>query len=179
MGFTPLEGLIMGTRSGDLDPALLDFIAAKEGLSIRDIDMLLNKQSGLLGVSGLTHEMNELIAEEHETGDRRARVAIDMFCYRARKYVGAYFAAMCGANAIVFTGGIGENAHEIRARIVGGLDRLGVQLDAEANARMIGGAEGCITTADAQLEVWVIPTNEELLIARDTVRLVLGLETRY
>ena len=179
MGFTPLEGLVMGTRSGDLDPALLDFIAAKEGLSIRDIDMLLNKQSGLLGISGLTHEMKELMAEESETGDRRARLAIDMFCYRARKYVGAYFAAMCGADAIIFTGGIGENAPGIRARIVGGLDRLGVQLDPEANNRMVGGAEGRITAEGAALEVWVIPTNEELLIARDTARLVLGLESRY
>jgi len=179
MGFTPLEGLVMGTRSGDLDPALLDFLSHKEGLSTRDIDMLLNKQSGLLGLSGLTHEMKELLAEESETGDRRARVAIDLFCYRARKYVGAYFAAMCGADAIVFTGGIGENSPEIRARIVGGLDRLGVHLDAEANARTTGGAEGRITAEGAQLEVWVIPTNEELLIARDTVRLVLGLETRY
>jgi len=179
MGFTPLEGLVMGTRSGDLDPALLDFLSHKEGLSTRDIDMLLNKQSGLLGLSGLTHEMKELLAEESETGDRRARVAIDLFCYRARKYVGAYFAAMCGADAIVFTGGIGENSPEIRARIVGGLDRLGVHLDAEANARTTGGAEGRITAEGAQLEVWVIPTNEELLIARDTARLVLGLETRY
>ncbi|NJD11130.1 MAG: acetate kinase, partial [Gemmatimonadetes bacterium] len=179
MGFTPLEGLIMGTRSGDLDPALLDFIAAKEGLSVRDVDMLLNKQSGLLGISGLTHEMKELIAEESETGDRRARLAIDMFCYRARKYVGAYFAAMCGADAIIFTGGIGENSPDIRARIVGGLDRLGVQLDPAANARTVNGAEGRITTDGAPLEVWVIPTNEELLIARDTARLVLGLETRY
>jgi len=171
-----LEGLVMGTRSGDLDPALLDFLSHKEGLSIRDIDMLLNKQSGLLGLSGLTHEMKELLAEESETGDRRARVAIDLFCYRARKYVGAYFAAMCGADAIVFTGGIGENSPEIRARIVGGLDRLGVHLDAEANTRTTGGAEGRITAEGAQLEVWVIPTNEELLIARDTARLVLGLE---
>jgi len=179
MGFTPLEGLIMGTRCGDLDPAVLDFIATKEGLGIRDVDMLLNKQSGLLGLSGLTHDMRELLAEEKETGDRRARVAIDMFCYRARKYVGAYFAAMCGADAVVFTGGIGENSPEIRARIVGGLDRLGVHLDPEANERMVGGTEGRITTDGAQLEVWVIPTDEELLIARDTARLVLGLETRY
>ena len=179
MGFTPLEGLIMGTRCGDLDPAVLDFIATKEGLGIRDVDMLLNKQSGLLGLSGLTHDMRELLAEEKETGDRRARVAIDMFCYRARKYVGAYFAAMCGADAVVFTGGIGENSPEIRARIVGGLDRLGVHLDPEANERMVGGTEGRITTDGSQLEVWVIPTDEELLIARDTARLVLGLETRY
>jgi acetate kinase len=179
MGFTPLEGLIMGTRSGDLDPAVLDYIAGKEGLSLRDVEMLLNKQSGLLGISGLTHEMKELIAEEQETGDRRARLAIDMFCYRVRKFIGAYFAAMCGADAIIFTGGIGENAPGIRARIVGGLDRLGVRLDPAANARTADGAEGPITVAGSPLEVWVIPTNEELLIARDTLRLVLGLEARY
>jgi acetate kinase len=178
MGFTPHECLIMRTR-GELDPAVFDFIASKEGLSIRDVDMLLNKQSGLLGLSGLTHDMRELLAEEKETGDRRARVAIDMFCYRARKYIGAYFAAMCGADAIVFTGGIGENSPEIRARIVGGLDRLWVVFDHEANTNMVDGKEGRITKDGAALEVWVIPTNEELLIARDTARLVLGLETRY
>jgi acetate kinase len=142
MGFTPLEGLVMGTRSGDLDPALLDFIAAKEGLSIRDIDMLLNKQSGLLGISGLTHEMKELMAEESETGDRRARLAIDMFCYRARRAVGAYFAAMCGADAIIFTGGIGERAR-IRAR--SSADWTGWGPRSRANNRMVGGAEGRIT----------------------------------
>ena len=179
MGFTPLEGLVMGTRSGDLDPAVLDFIAVKEGLSLRDVETLLNKQSGLLGLSGLTHDMRELLAEEKETGDRRARLAIDVFCYRARKYVGAYFAAMQGADAILFTGGIGENSPEVRARIVGGLDRLGVDLDPELNERMVGGAEGRITRPGAPLEVWVIPTNEELLIARDTARLVLGIENPY
>ncbi|MEP7345638.1 MAG: acetate kinase, partial [Gemmatimonadaceae bacterium] len=108
MGFTPLEGLVMGTRSGDLDPAILDFVSAKEGLSLRDVDSLLNKQSGLLGVSGLTGDMRELLAEEAENGDRRARLAIDLFCYRVRKYIGAYLAAMNGADAIVFAGGIGE-----------------------------------------------------------------------
>ena len=179
MGFTPLEGLVMGTRSGDVDAAMLEHIAAKEGMSMRDVSLMLNKQSGLLGISGLTHDMRELIAEEKETGDRRARLAIDIFCYRARKYVGAYFAAMQGADAIIFTGGIGENAAEVRARIVGGLDRLGVDLDPEANERMVGGAEGCVTRPGAALEVWVIPTNEELLIARDTARLVLGIENPY
>src|SRR5207248_3137817 len=103
MGFTPLEGLVMGTRSGDVDPAILDFVAAKEGLSIRDVDSLLNKQSGMLGVSGLTPDMRELLAEEAENGDRRAKLAIDLFCYRVRKYLGAYLAAMNGADAIVFS----------------------------------------------------------------------------
>jgi acetate kinase len=179
MGFTPLEGMVMGTRSGDLDPAVLDFIAVKEGLSLREVEVLLNKQSGLLGLSGLTHDMRELLAEEKETGDRRARLAIDVFCYRARKYVGAYFAAMQGADAIIFTGGIGENSPEVRARIVGGLDRLGVDMDPALNESMVRGAEGRITRPGAALEVWVIPTNEELLIARDTARLVLGIENPY
>jgi len=101
MGFTPLEGLVMGSRSGDLDPAILDFVAAKEGLSSHDVETLLNKQSGLLGISGLTNDMRELLAEARENNDRRARLAIEIFCYRARKYIGAYLAAMGGAEAIV------------------------------------------------------------------------------
>src|SRR5919199_2998548 len=110
MGFTPLEGLVMGTRSGDLDPAILDYVALKEGMSLGDVDALLNKQSGLLGISGLTNDMRELLAEAEEHDDRRARLAIDIFCYRARKYVGSYLAAMNGADALLFAGGIGENA---------------------------------------------------------------------
>ena len=110
MGFTPLEGLVMGTRSGDLDPAILDFVVGEGGLTLREVDTMLNKQSGLLGVSGLTADMRELLAEEAENGDRRARLAIDMFCYRVQKYLGAYLAAMNGADAIVFAGGIGENS---------------------------------------------------------------------
>jgi acetate kinase len=179
MGFTPLEGLMMGTRSGDLDPAILDYIAVKEGLSLRDVETMLNKQSGLLGISGLTHDMRELLAEEQETGDRRARIAIDVFCYRARKYIGAFLAATGGADAIVFTGGIGENSPEVRRRILHDLEWAGVELDQEANRRMVGGAEGSICAPGARLCAWVIPTDEELLIARDTARLVLGLESRY
>ena len=116
MGFTPLEGLMMGTRSGDIDPAILDFVSAKEGLTLHELDSMLNKQSGLLGLSGLTPDMRELLAEEAEHDDRRARLAIDMFCYRVKKYLGAYLAAMNGADAIVFAGGIGENSAEVRAR---------------------------------------------------------------
>src|SRR4029453_14533144 len=117
MGFTPLEGLVMGTRSGDLDPAVLEYLGAKEGLSPGEVDNLLNKQSGLLGLSGLTNDMRELLAEAHENNDRRARLAIDIFCYRVRKYIGAYLAAMGGADAIAFAGGVGENAASVRARI--------------------------------------------------------------
>jgi acetate kinase len=179
MGFTPLEGLVMGTRSGDVDPAILDYIAVKEGLTLRDVETLLNKQSGLLGVSGLTHDMRELLAEAGEHDDRRARLAIELFAYRARKAIGAYLAAMGGARAVVFTGGIGENAASVRARILDGLEWLGLELDAAANERTIDGAEGPITTPASRLAAWVIPTDEELLIARDTVRLVTGTQGRY
>jgi acetate kinase len=179
MGFTPLEGLVMGTRSGDLDPAIVDFVAEKEGMSLHEVEALLNKHSGLLGISGLTNDMRELLAEAHEHDDRRARLAIEIFCYRARKYIGAYLAGMGGADAIVFTGGIGQNAVEIRTRITQGLEWMGMNIDAGANERMAGGAEGRISTDDSRLHAWVIPTDEELLIARDTARLVLGMEPRY
>ena len=179
MGFTPLEGLVMGTRSGDLDPAILDYVAAKEGLSLHEVEGLLNKQSGLLGISGLTHDMRELLAEADEHDDRRARLAIEIFCYRARKYVGAYLATLNGADAILFAGGIGENAPSIRARICAGLEWLGVELNAARNEATVGGAEGLISADGSRIEVWVVPTDEELLIARDTVRVVHGLESRY
>lgn len=172
MGYTPLEGLVMGTRSGDVDPALLDVIASKEGMSISEVEGLLNRQSGLLGISGLTHDMRDLLAEIDEHDDRRARLAIDVFCYRARKYIGAYLAAMGGADAVIFTGGIGANAPEVRAAIVDGLEWMGLELDDAANASMKGGETGPITREDARLAAWVIPTDEELLIARDTYRLV-------
>ena len=173
MGLTPLEGLVMGTRSGDLDPAIMEFIAAKEGLSTRETETLMNKQSGLLGVSGLTSDMRELLAEEREENDRRAKLAIDIFCYRARKYIGSYLAAMNGADAVVFTGGIGENSPEVRARICDGLQWIGIELDEELNRLRTGGREGLISREGSRPAVYVIPTDEELLIARDTVRCVL------
>ena len=173
MGLTPLEGLAMGTRSGDLDPAIVEFVAAKEGLSTREIETLMNKQSGLLGISGLTSDMRELLAEAHEENDRRAMLAIEIFCYRARKYIGAYLAAMNGADAIVFTGGIGENSWEVRARICDGLQWIGIELDEELNRQHSGGREGLISKEASRVAVYVIPTDEELLIARDTVRCVL------
>jgi acetate kinase len=179
MGFTPLEGLVMGTRSGDLDPAILDYIAGKEGMGLHEVEMLLNKQSGLLGISGLTGDMRDLLAEAHEHDDRRARLAIEIFCYRVRKYIGAYSAAMGGADAVIFTGGIGENSAEIRARIAEGLEWLGMTIDGTANTSPEAGAARRISTDGSRLHAWVIPTDEELLIARDTVRLVLGLEPRY
>ncbi len=179
MGMTPLEGLVMGTRSGDIDPAIIEFLAVKEGLSGHQIEGLLNKQSGLIGISGLTNDMRELLEEAHENNDRRARLAIEIFCYRARKYVGAYLAAMGGADAIVFTGGIGENSPEVRALICEGLKFLGLELDADRNQECTGGSEGLITSEGSRLAAYTIPTDEELLIARDTVRCVRGAPQRY
>ena len=173
MGMTPLEGLVMGTRSGDFDPAIIDFIAAKEGLSAAEIESLVNKQSGLLGLSGLTNDMRELLAEAAENGDRRARLAIDIFCYRAAKYIGSYLAAMNGADAIIFTGGIGENSPEVRRLICEKLSWMGIEIEQELNEKFVSsGGEGIISKGTTQLKVYVIPTNEELLIARDTARLI-------
>lgn len=179
MGFTPLEGLVMGTRSGDLDASIVDLVSSKEGLSAREVETLLNKQSGLLGISGLTDDMRELLAEEREHDDRRARLAIEIFCYRARKYIGSYLAAMNGAEAIVFTGGIGENSAEIRTRICSELIWMGVELDAELNSQHGADQGGRISTANSRVALYVIPTNEELLIARDTVRVVTGTPQRF
>jgi len=172
MGFTPLEGLVMGTRSGDVDPAIVEFICAKEGLSVVDAEMLLNRQSGLLGVSGLTNDMRELIAEAEENNDRRAKLAIDIFCYRVSKYIGAYLAAMNGADGIVFSGGIGENSPYIRSRICSRLEWLGITIDPVLNERCLDYKSGVISQHGQAPAIHVIPTNEELLIARDTVRLI-------
>jgi len=179
MGMTPLEGLVMGTRSGDLDPAIIDYLAIKEGLSVHQIESLLNKQSGLIGISGLTNDMRELLEEAHENNDRRALLAVEIFCYRARKYIGAYLAAMGGADAIVFTGGIGENSPEVRASICDGLAFAGLELDKERNANCTNGCEGLISVEGSKLAAYMIPTDEELLIARDTVRSVRGAPQRY
>jgi acetate kinase len=179
MGFTPLEGLVMGTRSGDIDPTVLDYVGAKEGLGAAEAEALLNKQSGLLGVSGLTHDMRELLAEERENADRRASLAIEMFCYRARKYIGSYLAAMGGADALVFAGGIGENAPEIRARICAGLEWMGLRIESGQNDALVAGREGFFHAEGSRLGAWVIPTDEELLIARDTYRVVAGTPQRF
>ena len=173
MGLTPLEGLVMGTRSGDVDPAIVNLISTKEGMSPSEVETLLNTQSGLLGISGLTNDMRELQAELKEHDDRRVGLAIEVFCYRARKYVGAYLAAMGGADAVVFTGGIGENSPEVRARICEGMEWAGLKIDAARNEQTVG-REGLISTEDSRLLAYAIPTNEELLIARDTVRVILG-----
>jgi len=173
MGMTPLEGLVMGTRSGDLDPSIVNLIAVKEGLSASAVEAMLNTQSGLLGISGLTNDMRDLLAEWKEHDDRRVRLAIEIFCYRARKYIGTFLAAMGGADALVFTGGIGENSPEIRARIGEGMQWAGLTIDAAKNEQTVG-REGLISTEDSKLQAYAIPTNEELLIARDTVRVIEG-----
>lgn len=175
MGMTPLEGLVMGTRSGDLDPAILTLIATKEGMSAHEVETMLMTQSGLLGISGLTNDMRVLQEELKDHDDRRVRLAIEIFSYRARKYIGAMLASMGGADAVIFTGGIGENSPEIRARICEGLQWAGVEMDAARNEQTTRGKQGEIGVTGSKLPVWVIPTDEELLIARDTVRCVLGL----
>ena len=179
MGLTPLEGLVMGTRSGDIDPAIVDFISVKEGLSAREVETVLNKQSGLLGISGLTNDMRELLAEEKENNDRRAHLAIEVFCYRVRKYIGAFLAINGGADAVIFTGGIGENSPEVRERICKGLEWIGLTLAPEQNAKAHGGFEGKISSDEGRLAAYVIPTDEELLIARDTLRCVMGVQQRF
>jgi len=174
MGFTPLEGLMMGTRCGDIDPTIIDFLHHKEGSSIDEIFNMLNKRSGLLGISGLTNDMRDLVVEIAEHQDRRAQLAIDMFCARIVKYVGAYLTAMNGADAICFSAGIGENAPDVRAKVCEHLEFLGVKIDKKLNNKMIRGKEGVVSTQDSKLQVFVIPTNEELVIARDTCRVVLN-----
>lgn len=169
MGFTPLEGLVMGTRSGDLDPAVVGYLALKEGISVTEVEGLLNKQSGLLGISGRSNDMRELIERAKEDG--RARLAIEIFCYRARKYLGAYLAALGSAEAVVFSGGIGENSPLVRAKICEGMEWCGLWLDSHRNDALVG-VEGQISTNAARIHAYVIPTDEELVIARETVSVV-------
>ena len=173
MGMTPLEGLVMGTRSGDLDPAIVNLIANKEGMSVSEVENLLNTQSGLLGLSGLTNDMRVLQSELKDQDDRRVRLAIEIFCYRARKYIGAFLACMQGADAVVFTGGIGENSPDIRAQICAGMEWAGLKINDARNQQTVG-REGLISTDDSKLLAYAIPTDEELLIARDTVRVIEG-----
>jgi acetate kinase len=162
MGFTPLEGLVMGTRSGDIDPALVGYLARQENASLEVVEGWLNTQSGILGISGISQDMR--ILEQRATTDERARLALDVFCYRVKKYVGAYLAAMGGAAAVVFGGGIGEGAPGIRQSICEGLERLGLELDPALNAG-IGGREGRITREGSRLHAYVIPTDEGLMMA--------------
>ena len=169
MGLTPLEGLVMGTRSGDIDPAIMEYIAKKEDLDIAGVMYVLNKKSGLEGISGLSSDFRDLTAGAKE-GNKRAIAAIEVFCYRVAKYVGSYVAAMNGVDAIAFTAGIGENVGLVREKICSYLGYLGITLDAEANAK--SGDNCVISAADSKVKVAVIPTNEELAICRETVALV-------
>ncbi len=174
MGFTPLEGLIMGTRSGDIDPAIILHIMSREELTLHEANTLLNKHSGLSGISGLSSDVRELTKAKEE-GHPNARLALDVFCYRIRKYIGAYIAALAGLDALVFTGGIGENAVEVREKVLSGLEYLGIELDNDKNKSHQKGVS-IISTNDSRASVMVIPTNEELVIANDTYRLVKNMK---
>lgn len=166
MGFTPLDGLIMGTRSGSIDPSIITFLQEKENMSAREVDSLLNKKSGYLGISGFTSDQRDL-TEAAAKGNKRAQLALDIQRYQIRKYVGAFGAAMGGLDAIVFTGGIGENSTMTRTKVLNRLAYMGVDLDEEANSAADGN-EKEITKPGSRIRAFVIPTNEELLIARDT-----------
>jgi acetate kinase len=168
MGFTPLEGLVMGTRSGDLDPALIEYLARKENVTALEVDHWLNHRSGLLGLSGISNDMRELLARYEQ--EPRARLAVDVYCYRAHKYLGAYLAVLGGAQAVIFSGGIGENAAVVRQKICTDMEWCGLRLDERRNAAAAG-VEGLISSADARMEAYVIPSDEETVIARETAGL--------
>lgn len=171
MGFTPLEGLAMGTRCGDLDPAILPFIMEKENLSTEEINTLINKKSGVLGISGVSSDFRD-IEEARDEGNKRAKLALDIFEKRVRGYIGSYMTELDHVDAIVFTAGVGENSIEMRESIVAGLKSLGIKLDPERNN--VRGEDKLISADDSAIKVFVIPTNEELMIARDTKELVEG-----
>jgi acetate kinase len=169
MGFTPLEGLVMGTRSGDLDPALVSYLAHEEKVDAAEVEHWLNKRSGLLGISGLSNDMRELMAAYE--ANPRARLAVDVFCYRARKYLGAYLAVLGEAEAVIFSGGIGENSPVVREKICQNMEWCGLKLDSAANSKATG-KDGRISAADSRLNAFVVHTDEELIIARETARLI-------
>ncbi|HSQ77234.1 MAG TPA: acetate kinase [Bacteroidota bacterium] len=173
MGFTPLEGLLMGTRSGDLDTHIILYIMGKEGLTLNEAGTLLNKHSGLQGISGISSDMREIVTEM-KNGDRKAGYAFDVFCYRVKKYIGAYAAAMGGVDAVIFTGGIGENSTDVRTASCEGLGFLGIEVDEEKNASTE--KEKNISKAGTKTAVLVIPTNEELVIALDTMEIVSAMK---
>ncbi|MFA5668387.1 MAG: acetate kinase [Balneolaceae bacterium] len=171
MGFTPLEGLVMGTRSGDIDPSIMFYLIEKEELSLANVHALLNKHSGLLGLSGYAADMRDLL-EEAENGDRRCNEAIDVFCYRAKKYIGSYMASLNGVDAIIFTGGIGENAHQIRSKILENMEGMGIEIDESANRSIPENMK--ISSSTSKVDVMVIPTNEELVIAIDAAKIAIA-----
>jgi len=169
MGFTPLEGLAMGTRSGDIDPAIIPFIMDKEKMTFEEVNNMLNKKSGVLGISGLSSDFRDLEIAAEE-GNERAKLALDVFVNRVKKYVGAYIATMCGIDALVFTAGIGENSDYIREKVCEGLECLGIKIDPELNK--VRGKEAQLNKDLTSTAIFVIPTNEELMIARDTKMLI-------
>ena len=175
MGFTPLEGLIMGTRSGDIDPAIVEFIADKEGITVQEVNTILNKKSGILGISGISSDMRDVL-EAAEEGNERAMLALKAFAHRVRFYIGAYIAEMNGVDAIVFTAGVGENSIPMRDIICNDLGNLGIKLDVVKNK--VRGKELIISRDDSPVKVLLIPTNEELMIARDTYDIVTTGKTR-
>ena len=173
MGFTPLEGLMMGTRSGDLDPSIVSYLVEKEAVPASEVERWLNERSGLLGVSGRSNDMRELLRAVREEQDERASLAIDMFCYRARKYIGSYLAVLGGADALIFGGGIGEASPEIRARICAGMEWCGVTLDSDRNVSAVDLSPGratCISQQQSELNVYVVAADEETMIAQETMR---------
>lgn len=173
MGFTPLEGLLMGTRSGDMDAAILPWVMAMEELTLSQLNAMLNKHSGLYGISGVSSDMRE-IEKAVGSGNHRAQLAFDIFCYRIRKYIGGYAAAMNGIDAVVFTGGIGENSDLVREASTVGLDFLGLDLDPDVNRKAPRGQEMIVSKASSRSAIIIIPTNEERVIARDVVRVLGG-----
>ena len=170
MGFTPLEGLLMGTRCGDIDPAIVLYIMSREELSMQEGNTLLNKHSGLLGISGISSDMRDL-EQERENGNKNAALAVDIFAYRIKKYIGSYFASLGGAHCIVFTGGIGENSDLIRKLSLSNLEKMGILLDEKKN-KLSSKKERIITKDESPVKVFVIPTNEELVIARETLKFI-------
>ena len=170
MGFTPLEGLAMGTRCGNIDPAIVTFLMKEEGLSVDEVNDLLNKKSGVLGISGISSDFRDIEDAAFNKNDRRAKLALKIFEYKIRTTIGAYAAAMGGVDAIVFTAGVGENGPETREKCLEGLEFLGVEIDREANN--VRGKVREISKAGCKVKAFVIPTNEELVIARDTLELI-------
>lgn len=170
MGLTPLEGLVMGTRSGDIDPAVIEYLMDKKGMNIHEATNYLNKKSGVLGVSGVSSDFRDLVAAV-EAGNDRARLAVDMFAYRVKKYIGSYAAAMGGLDFVAFTGGIGEHTPLVRKKIMEGMEFLGIDFDFALNENVPRGDVTELSTAKSKVKVYIIPTNEELVIARETLRL--------
>ncbi|NMA04014.1 MAG: acetate/propionate family kinase, partial [Clostridiales bacterium] len=169
MGLTPLEGLVMGTRCGDIDPAIVPFVGQRENLSLQEIDNLMNKKSGLLGVSGISNDLRDIL-EAAEEGNYRARLALDLYNRRIKRYIAVYAAMMGGLDVIVFTAGVGENSIDTRKESCSGLEFLGIKIDDEKNNTR--GKEAIISSDDSKVTVMVVPTNEELAIARDTKEIV-------